>query len=107
MSMQRILRYLRPARARAPARNWWLTVTEQAAIRVSERAARAALAAMRRWRPTEWLELRDIHGSRVVLRSRDVRLVAESTPEQRASYRAWQEERRSEAGAGEERPFMD
>lgn len=98
MTINRILRYLRPRdeRVSAPELTYWLVVTELATIRVRESVARTLMAQMKRWRSPEWITVLDLDGSRIMLRAREVRYIAESTPRQRAAYRAWVRERAAE-----------
>lgn len=75
-----------------------LEAERQAQWMLSTAAARAIEKQMDRWPRPRWVRFVDILGARVRLRTRDIRWLQQCTPETRALWRRWIQERQQEDG---------
>lgn len=104
--VNRLKEYFQEPEERSAEATYWEVHVEFALYCVDAATAQAILDRLtQRWRP-RWIHFRDIHGSFVCVRSRDVERVAESTAHQRAAERAFYRARRGEE-KNDERPWED
>ena len=100
----RLSRWLSPAEEEPTVGDYWVVRTYQVFAYVSpETAARVEAALERRWPPT-WVVFRDLSGSRIRIRTRDVCGIFECTVAQRAADRRFQKACEREARGDDEVP---
>lgn len=104
--VNRITQYFEEPRGRTPAQDYWVVSSPTAWYCVDEATAAQILEKLDRRRPPRWLRFVDLFGSAVRVRSRDIDQVSESTAEQRAANRAFQEARRNEQ-SGDQPPWEE
>lgn len=104
--VNRIEQYLNQVRPPASSTDYWWVETRESAYFVSARTARAIERRLEREPMPRWLVFRDLHGARHRVRALSVRMISESTAEQRASARALRRALKDERGP-EENPWED
>src|SRR5262245_1543553 len=75
-------RCVQPSEENGP--EYFVVVTPRAWLRVSPQTARVLSRTLRKRLQPRWVRVVDITGSEVLLRPRDISLIVESTPDQRA-----------------------
>jgi hypothetical protein len=85
MYSNRIARYVQADEERGPT--YYVVRTAELYMRVTPQTGRALAHTLRKWLRPRWVRVTDITGSEIWLRSRDIELVAESTPDQREGQR--------------------
>lgn len=104
--VNRLKEYFREPEERGPEESYWEIHGEFSIYFVHAATAQAVLDRLTALWPPRWVHFRDVHGSFVCVRSRDVEQVVESTTEQRASEREFRRARRREEKA-DRRPWED
>ena len=93
-----------PAR---PERDFWEVASEDGWYYVSQETAQEIARQLARARPPRWMRFRDLFGSEIRIRSRDVHRIAECTAAQRAAERGFRRALREEDERSDPRPWED
>ena len=85
MESDQIKRSVQPSEERGP--EYYVVCTEEAWLRVSPQTARILSRMLRKRLQPRWVRVIDISGAEILLRPRDIKVISESTPEQREYQR--------------------